>query len=156
MDAIVWIAEQKIKEATEAGELSDLPGKGHPLKVDDNYWRGDFANHVLKNAGLLPRPLALRKRIEECQQSCFDLLEQCRSSVYRNENRGTRFLRDCRRQYKHVLKETNNCIEELAHYHIQQEVRHNHSLLWHSTLSLLDVERRLDEFDSEFSYEEHL
>ena len=66
VDALVRIAEAKIRAAIEAGELDDLPGKGRPLELDDD--RGvpadlRMAFRVLKRANVLPEELLLRKEI---------------------------------------------------------------------------------------------
>ncbi len=49
------IAEDKIKAAMEGGEFDNLPGKGQPLRLDDNPhepedWR--IAFHILRNSGV--------------------------------------------------------------------------------------------------------
>ncbi len=77
-DAIAKIAEQKILEAIANGELDDLPGKGKPLILDDlrevpPEVRLEYK--VLKNAGLLPEEVTVRKEIaalEELLQNCRD------------------------------------------------------------------------------------
>lgn len=51
------IAEQKITEAVEHGELDDLPGKGRPLCLDDDSLvprELRTAYRLLKNSGYLP------------------------------------------------------------------------------------------------------
>jgi len=67
MFAFEWIAEHKIREAIEAGEFDNLPGKGKPVNLDD-YWQQSpstrMAYIVLKNSGYLPPQLLLRKEIE--------------------------------------------------------------------------------------------
>ncbi|MDR3589422.1 MAG: DUF1992 domain-containing protein [Negativicutes bacterium] len=77
-DSIAKIAEQKIREAIENGELDNLPGKGKPLKLDDMRevppeLRLEYK--VLKNAGLLPEEVTVKKEItalEELLQNCRD------------------------------------------------------------------------------------
>ena len=64
------LAEQKITEAIERGELDDLPGKGKPLELDGDAMvpeelRAGF--RLLKNAGYLPAELQLRKDIESVE-----------------------------------------------------------------------------------------
>ena len=58
------LAEQHIRAAQEKGELSNLPGEGAPLTLDDDSgvpaelrsaWR------LLKNAGYLPPELEMRR-----------------------------------------------------------------------------------------------
>jgi hypothetical protein len=87
MDLFAVIAERRILEAMERGEFDDLPGKGKPLKLEDEdpmvpeelrmaYW-------MLKNAGLLPPELELRKEILRLQ----DLLDAVQDEGKRRERR---------------------------------------------------------------------
>ena len=60
------IAEEKIREAINEGELENLPGKGKPLNLDeDRHIPPDLrlAHKILKNADCLPPELELRKEI---------------------------------------------------------------------------------------------
>lgn len=62
------LAEERIREAIERGELDDLPGKGEPLCLEDDSHLAPelrLAYKVLKNAGFTPPELDLRKEI--CQ-----------------------------------------------------------------------------------------
>ena len=62
------LAEQRIREAAERGELDNLPGQGQPLQIeDDSHLDPDLrmAYHVLKNAGYTPPEMDLRNEI--CQ-----------------------------------------------------------------------------------------
>lgn len=66
MDVFRKIAERKIHEAIEKGELRDLPGRGKPLRLDDETWIPDdlrAAYRILKNAGHIPPELELRNEI---------------------------------------------------------------------------------------------
>ncbi len=66
-DAFDKIAEEKIREAMERGDFDDLPGKGKPLKLeDDSHLPQDIrlAHKVLKNAGCLPPEIELRREIQ--------------------------------------------------------------------------------------------
>ena len=63
MLAFEKIAEQRIAEALERGELSGLNGEGEPLRLDDDSMVPEdlrMANRVLVNAGFLPAGVALR------------------------------------------------------------------------------------------------
>jgi hypothetical protein len=78
-DTIAKIAEQKILEAIENGELDNLPGKGKPLNLDDlrdipPELRLEYK--VLKNAGLLPEEVTVRKEIAVLEE----LLLNCREA----------------------------------------------------------------------------
>ncbi len=57
--------DQQIAEAMERGDFDALPGKGKPLRWDsdrdDEAW---MANHVLKNAGMVPGWIEDAKRIQ--------------------------------------------------------------------------------------------
>ncbi len=65
-EAFNKIAEKKIQEAMDNGEFEDLPGKGKPLRIeDDRHLPADIrlAHKILKNADCLPPELELRKEI---------------------------------------------------------------------------------------------
>ena len=68
------IIEKRIKEAQERGEFDGLPGRGEPLKIeDDSHVPEDLrlAYKVLKNADCLPPELQLKKEIRKME----DMLE---------------------------------------------------------------------------------
>jgi len=74
MFSFLKIAEQRIKEALENGEFDNLPGRGEPLKLEDDSRVPEdlrMAYKVLKNADCLPPELELRKEIRQME----DLLE---------------------------------------------------------------------------------
>ena len=65
------IAESKICEAIERGELADLPGQGRPLDLSDDALVPEelrMGYRVLKNAGVLPPELEARKQIHSLEQ----------------------------------------------------------------------------------------
>lgn len=78
MDFLERIAEEKIKEAIERGELDHLPGMGKPLKLEDlsrvpEELRAGYI--LLKNAGILPEEIELKKELitlRELIDSCTD------------------------------------------------------------------------------------
>jgi len=70
----VWcfrkIVEERIRKAQEEGEFDDLPGKGRPLKLeDDSHVPEDLrlAYKILKNADCLPPELQLKKEIRQME-----------------------------------------------------------------------------------------
>jgi DnaJ-like protein len=76
MDILAKIAEQRIREAMERGEFDNLPFHGKPIKLDDlvgvpEHLRMGYK--VLKNAGVLPEEMQLKKEIV----SLKDLLDAC-------------------------------------------------------------------------------
>lgn len=76
MDFLAKIAEQRIREAMERGEFDNLPCHGKPVKLDEltgvpEHLRMGYK--ILKNAGVLPEEMQLKKAIASLQ----DLLDAC-------------------------------------------------------------------------------
>ncbi len=66
MDFLKRIAEERIREAIERGELDNLSNKGKPLRLDDDSLVPEdlrLAYRVLKNSGYLPPELELKHEI---------------------------------------------------------------------------------------------
>jgi hypothetical protein len=75
MLGIEKIAEKRIQEAIDRGELKDLPGQGAPLHLEDDSRIPEdlrLAYKILKNADCLPPELEARKEIRQME----DLLAQ--------------------------------------------------------------------------------
>ncbi|MFZ5592391.1 MAG: DnaJ family domain-containing protein [Bacillota bacterium] len=77
MDIVAVIAEGKIREAIARGELSNLAGSGRPLEIDDlshvpEELRAGYI--MLRNAGVLPEEMQLKKEIVTLQKliDCCD------------------------------------------------------------------------------------
>jgi hypothetical protein len=69
------IAEQRIAEALERGELDGLPGAGRPLALDDDALVPEdlrLAYRILKNAGFVPPEIEARREIAELERLLFD------------------------------------------------------------------------------------
>ncbi len=65
------LAEARILNALEKGELSHLPGEGKPLRLDNDSAVPEelrVAYRMLKNAGFLPPELQARKELREVEQ----------------------------------------------------------------------------------------
>ena len=76
MDILIKIAEQKIREAMERGEFDHLGYEGKPLNLDELSGVPEtlrMGYKILKNAGVLPQELQLKKEIIALQ----DLLKAC-------------------------------------------------------------------------------
>lgn len=68
------IAEQRIREAQERGEFENLPGRGEPLRLEDDSNVPEdlrLAYKILKNADCLPPELEAKKEIRQME----DLLD---------------------------------------------------------------------------------
>jgi hypothetical protein len=64
------IAENRIREAIEAGEFDNLQGKGQPLTFEDESYIPSelrLAYKILKNADCLPPELTLRREVVTLQ-----------------------------------------------------------------------------------------
>lgn len=72
------IAERRIVEAMEHGEFDNLPGAGRPLLLDDDAGVPQslrMAYKVMKNAGVLPPEIDLRREIASVQSAIGALTE---------------------------------------------------------------------------------
>jgi hypothetical protein len=84
MDLFASIAEGKIREAMLNGEFNNLPNRGKPLNLDDmahipEELRAGYS--ILKNAGVLPEEMELKKEIVSLQK----LIDSC----HEEEERGS-------------------------------------------------------------------
>lgn len=70
MAGIQELIERKIKEAQERGEFDNLPGRGKPLKLEDDSGVPEdlrMSYKILKNADCLPPELELKKEIRQME-----------------------------------------------------------------------------------------
>jgi hypothetical protein len=68
IDVFQLIAERKIVEAIRRGEFDGLPGDGEPLHISDDPLvppERRLANRILKNAGMVPVEVSLRKELDQ-------------------------------------------------------------------------------------------
>jgi hypothetical protein len=83
-DGMRKIIERRIMEAMEKGEFDNLPGKGQPLKLDDDAGVPPelrLAYKILKNSGCPPPEIQLKKeimQIEDLLAGIDDELEKYR------------------------------------------------------------------------------
>jgi DnaJ-like protein len=71
MFVLELLAERKIEEAIDRGELDDLPGAGGPLELDDDplvpeELRAPY--RILKNAGYVPPEVQTLNQIAELER----------------------------------------------------------------------------------------
>lgn len=84
------LAEDRIREAVERGDLDNLPGQGQPLTLEDDSHLDPelrMAYKVLKNAGYTPPELDIRQeitRVEDMLASAPD--EQTRYQAIKRLN----------------------------------------------------------------------
>ncbi len=84
MDILAQVAEQKILAAIARGELDNLSLQGQALTLEDDSMVPDelrMGYKILKNAGVLPEELQLKKeclQLQDLLDSCQDREEQTR------------------------------------------------------------------------------
>ncbi len=64
------VAEERIREAIERGELDNVPGMGKPLKLEDDSRIPEelrLAYKILKNAGFAPPELGVRAELMQVE-----------------------------------------------------------------------------------------
>ena len=86
MNIVDKIAETQIEAAIERGELSNLPGEGKPLSLDDDSMVPPelrAAYRLLKNAGFLPPELQLRRDISDAEQLLRQIDDQSSAEYFR-------------------------------------------------------------------------
>ena len=69
--ALERLAEERIRDAIQRGEFDNLPGRGKPLRLEDDRHIPDdlrLAYKVLRNAGCLPPELELKKEISKAEE----------------------------------------------------------------------------------------
>jgi len=71
--------EDQIRRAMEAGQFDNLPGKGKPLRMEedpfeDPEWR--MAHHVLRNSGFTLPWIEARRELEEAIQAAREALQR--------------------------------------------------------------------------------
>jgi hypothetical protein len=67
MNIFEKIANEQIEEAMKRGDFDNLPGKGKPIDLDEDAGIPEdmrLAMRILKNAGVSPPEVSLRKELE--------------------------------------------------------------------------------------------
>lgn len=85
MHLLEQLAEARIQEAIDRGDLCGLPGEGQPLVLEDDSAIPETlraAYRILKNAGFLPPELQLRKELREAEQLLQQLPESERHRAH--------------------------------------------------------------------------
>jgi len=82
------IVEKKIKEAIENKEFENLEGLGKPVD-NSEYFRvteeDRVAFHIMKNAGVVPEELNIRKKISNLIKEIKDCSDQTKKEDLKNE-----------------------------------------------------------------------
>lgn len=73
------IVEERIRQAQSEGLFDDLPGKGRPLALDDDSMIASelrASYRILRNAGILPPEMQLRREISGLRQLLEEVQEE--------------------------------------------------------------------------------
>ncbi|MDQ0113209.1 DnaJ family domain-containing protein [Paenibacillus harenae] len=117
MDILRMLAEEKIREAIRKGEFDNLPGAGKPLPPDDMDSVPEelrVGYKLLKNAGMLPEEMQLRKEMI----TLGDLISACQNDTERKKLQGQLSAKKLR--YQTLMSERGwNSSEAFADYQRQ-------------------------------------
>jgi len=79
MSGLSKIIEKKITDAQKKGEFDELPGRGKPLLLEDDFnvpYDLRLAYKILKNADYLPPELQLKKEIRQMEDMLEDISDE--------------------------------------------------------------------------------
>ncbi len=105
------IAERKIKEAIDAGEFDNLPGKGKPLNLDENPME-TIMERILKRSGALPEWAELAREIQKDVDALAPSKERGLRAIRlaRNEPSRVHAAERLRNDYKERMSTVNKMI----------------------------------------------
>jgi hypothetical protein len=124
----VWrdLVEEILGEARDNGEFDNLPGKGKPLRLQDDVFSGDkaLAYHLLKNNDLAPPEIERGKQIDaeiERAEEILATLRRRRNALLgggrilsASDRRAYNLVRDnAEASYREVLREANSNVLSL-------------------------------------------
>ena len=79
MSGLQDLIERRIKEAQEKGDFDNLPGKGEPLKLEDDSQVPEdlrMAYKILKNSDCLPQEIELKKEIRQMEDMLANIPDE--------------------------------------------------------------------------------
>jgi hypothetical protein len=150
----VWrdLVEEILGEARENGEFDNLPGKGKPLRLDDDVYAGDkaLAYHLLKNNDMAPPEIERGKQIEAEITRAAEILATLRRrrnallgggrALSASDRRAYNLVRDnAEASYRDILREANS--NTLSLNITTPAIMHR---------PLIPVEKRMQAFAEEF------
>ena len=105
------LIDRQIRAAMESGAFDDLPYRGERIPLEDDAAAGDWAlaNHILKNARMVPPWIATDQAVRELLARRDAILERApraRTEIARDRNR---------RELEAVVAEANRAIAVLNH-----------------------------------------
>ncbi|HBX68593.1 MAG TPA: hypothetical protein DEH25_04215 [Chloroflexi bacterium] len=114
MDEPPHSLDEQIRQAIQRGEFDNLPGKGQPLKLDENPhedpgWR--LAYHMLKENGYTLPWIETRRSIELEYEKAIQVLQ--RSWNWRKDAAGRRGLVHAEREWQQAMQTFREQITKL-------------------------------------------
>lgn len=135
-DAIV---EEKIRAAMREGMFDNLPGKGRPLRLEDNphepeAWR--LAHKILHDQGYTLPWIDERKQIEEAVEAALKTLAQAHRETRRTKEPDVRARTEWQRTVNVFTATAKKLNKRIRDYNLQAP-----SLAFHR--SLIDAEKEI-------------
>lgn len=87
-NTLAKIAEMKIRETIEKGELENLPGKGKPLEIDNMSFvpaELRMAFRIIKNAGLVPVEVSLNKDMDTLKKKIEESKDETERNLFKRK-----------------------------------------------------------------------
>ena len=105
------LVERLIQEAIDRGEFDDLPGRGKPLRLDEDEHAGEWALgfRILKNANLAPRWIEADKEVRRLRVERDRLLERAAKA-------SGLMQRHYRRQLQELVEAHNRAVDQVNAY----------------------------------------
>lgn len=116
MNLIDRLVEQKISEAIARGELSDLPGEGAPLELDDDRLVPEplrMAYRLLRNAGFVPPEVAALREIGDLERRIEALSQDDERGRALRKLHYLRLRLEASGRFRHVLRHASVYSEKL-------------------------------------------
>ena len=116
MNLIDRLVEQKISEAIARGELSDLPGEGAPLQLDDDTLIPEslrMAYRVLRNSGFVPPEVVELREIGDLERQIEALSHDDERARALRKLQYLRLRLEASGRFRHVLHSASVYTEKL-------------------------------------------
>ena len=119
MNRLESMAEKMLREAIEAGEFDNLPGKGQPIDLSENPFEDPdlrTVHRLLRNAGFAPAWIEERKDIDALFDSARQKLERA-WKLFGQQTQGEH--PDWQRNVREFLELTSELNERIKLYNLK-------------------------------------
>lgn len=146
------IVEERIREAQQRGEFTNLPGAGKPLVIDENPWAGEraLAYSLLKANKVAPREIALGREVDDELAAADALVSGLRRRRDHLARRRLPVFASERRAYNILREKTEARYAEALRAVASKVLSLNISTPTALHRPLVDIDARLAAFRAEF------